>query len=214
MDWDNISFQNFLLSLQKYKDKFYLGNPSEEKYYLEIIVILENQDIKNKANYVDSIVLFLNRWHCRFSKEISPKAISDWIIKESNKLKSISNLTIDNLKLKNNIELIKELYNSLFELRSNGIHNMSDACASKILHLMIPKLFVMWDLNIMQNYEYDSFIIKMHEFSLKLINEYKNKFNNFQIEKYLQEYYNYPFKKSLAKYIDEYNWYEAFGKNR
>jgi hypothetical protein len=47
---------------------------------------------------------------------------------------------------------------------------MGDACASKLLHQMVPTLFVMWDSKIKFGFgtTYGSFMLDTHRFALRL----------------------------------------------
>jgi hypothetical protein len=211
----SVTLEEFLGVLEKYRDQFYWGHPPEEQYYIEVFQEINDVSIRGKIRYINSILLFLNRWKCRFSRQSASGAISKWIDREANALERLSALSIDAYNESVNIE-IDRLYKSLMELKKEGIHNMSDACASKILHLMVPKLFVMWDKDIMQfrGARYSSFLADMQQFAMRLKVAFTKRFHDEDIETYLQRYLKYSVRKPLTKYIDEYNWYVVSGHRR
>ena len=103
------------------------------------------------------------------------------------------------------------------DFKNNGIVTMSDAAASKISHLMIPKLFLMWDKNIIKKFrysKYSDFLLKMQKFAKNIKKEFLDRYPGKKIDDYLMESLGYSVKKPLAKYIDEYNWYLAKGYSR
>jgi hypothetical protein len=215
-DYKNISWDKFYEVLELYRNKFLLGIPAEEKYYIEIFNKINELKIIDKSKYIDSILLFLNRWKCRFSRKTSPGAMTKWIKDNNNNLEDLCIYSIIDIKLPELAQSIDILFDSLIELKYQGIHNMSDACASKIMHLMVPKLFVMWDANIKpyKSYPYSNFLEEMQKFANFIIMEFLRKYKDEDIEEYLQNSLYYPIKKPLAKYIDEFNWYLAFGYSR
>jgi len=216
IDYKNISWNKFYEVLELYRTKFLYEIPAEEKYYIEVFNKINKLKIKDKINYIDSILLFLNCWKCRFSRKTSPGAISKWIENNNANLEDLSTYSITDIKLPETAPSIDLLFNSLIELKYQGIHNMSDACASKILHLMVPRLFVMWDTNIKpyKSYPYSNFMEEMQKFANYITKEFLKKYKDEDMEKYLQNSLNYLIKKPLAKYIDEFNWYLAFGYSR
>ena len=50
----------------------------------------------------------------------------------------------------------------------------------------------------------------MHKLAVRLTEEAPTK----DIEAHLQELLGYPQRKTLAKYLDEYNWFEAVGSEQ
>lgn len=91
---------------------------------------------------------------------------------------------------------------------------MSDADASKTLHMLIPGLFVMWDKEIKRSAPtgYGAYLLQMHALAGRLAAEAPVPAP--ELETYLQERLGYRVRKTLAKYLDEYNWYEAVGRKQ
>lgn len=205
-----------LNALREYRNKFFIGN-NEEKYYLEIYEEIYDLNILDKANHTDSILLFLNRWKCHlYPKELFLKLLPNWIYDKKPRIDSLKTFKIENLNLIKNLEDIDILYKSLMNFKDNGILTMGDAAASKILHLILPKLFVMWDKKIKpyKGYLYSDFLIKMNSYAKSVKDDFSKKFPDKNIEEVLREKLEYPITKTFAKYIDEFNWYKAYGVSR
>ncbi len=64
------------------------------------------------------------------------------------------------------------LHDSLIALGSPragpSIPTMGVAAASKILHVLVPPLFVMWDKEIAKGLQYGDFQLRMHELALRI----------------------------------------------
>ena len=89
---------------------------------------------------------------------------------------------------------------------------MGDAAASKALYLLHPALFVMWDKEIRRSAPegYGSYLRQMHRLARRLTDEAPAE----DVEAYLQELLGCETRKTLAKYLDEYNWFEAVGREQ
>jgi hypothetical protein len=90
--------------------------------------------------------------------------------------------------------------------------NMSDAAASKTLHLVLPNLFVMWDKEIRRSVPegYSAYLVQMHSLARRLADQAPAE----DVEAHLQELLGYETRKTLAKYLDEFNWFEAVGREQ
>ena len=89
---------------------------------------------------------------------------------------------------------------------------MGGAAASKVLHLMIPDLFVMWDNEIatLAGVSYGRFQLRMHDFANCLETQFAAEHHSKDIEGYFQTYLHSPVRKSLARLLDEFNWCTVF----
>jgi hypothetical protein len=88
---------------------------------------------------------------------------------------------------------------------------MGVAAASKILHVMVPSLFVMWDKEIAKGgWRYGDFQVRMRELGLLIRDQLAPPKARADLEGYLQSALDYPIRKPLTKYIDEYNWWVAW----
>ena len=91
---------------------------------------------------------------------------------------------------------------------------MSDAAASKTLHMLIPELFVMWDKEIKRSTPggYGAYQREMHKLAGRLASQAGVPTG--ELEKRLQQQLGYRGRKPLTKYLDEYNWFEAVGREQ
>ena len=58
------------------------------------------------------------------------------------------------------------------------------------------------------------YILKMHDFASSIKSDFLTLNSGIEIEEYLMTNLKYSIRKPFSKYIDEYNWYKAFGVNR
>ena len=97
-------------------------------------------------------------------------------------------------------------------MQAGGVRNMGPAAASKALYLLQPRLFVMWDREISRSAPegYGAYLLAMHALARRLADEAPSD----DVEDHLQELLGYDTRKTLAKYLDEYNWFEAVGRGQ
>lgn len=218
LNWKSLEWNEFENTLRRYKLKFYDGKPAEEKAYLQIRSLIARAEPRTTHKYTLGIVNFLNAWHCRFQRANSVEIISQWIQDHYDQLENFDNVGIVDNAVIAKLNEAQSLYESVLGLRSNSpmsIHNMSDACASQILHILSPEYFVMWDKMIMNHSwgSYDEFIGRMHEFGRRLLKQAPAE-AQVDVGKYLSTLLHYPARKSFAKFLDEYNWFTVEGSGR
>ncbi|MCL4479904.1 MAG: hypothetical protein M1113_00215 [Candidatus Thermoplasmatota archaeon] len=155
----------------------------EDKLYFE--------DLKNVREGLktgdpgNSVVDFLNHWRMRLSRKTIPDEINKWY--KGDAVKLIEELPSSLLELDFNdvrtVENITALFNSLYKLTK-----ISDTGASKILHIIKPEIFVMWDNEIRKHYlkelqgknnksgpnAYLIFMRQMYETAISICKENKN----------------------------------------
>jgi hypothetical protein len=97
-------------------------------------------------------------------------------------------------------------------MQAGAVRNMGPAAASKALYLLQARLFVMWDKEISRSAPdgYGSYLSQMHGLARRLAEEAPTD----DVEAHLQELLGYEERKTLAKYLDEYNWFEAVGREQ
>lgn len=100
-----------------------------------------------------AVVSFLNHFRMRVSGERVPPLIDKWYKEEGKKLlDSLRDpLSETDLNSDNVCGIITHLYNGL-----SGIKSIKATSASKILHILRPELFVMWDNEISKHYQPNS----------------------------------------------------------
>jgi hypothetical protein len=220
VDWKSLTWEQFERALSEYRDREYLGRSrsSGENAYLQIVTELAHVSMAERAQHVDSLVLFLNRWNCHFPSRTAEtrKALREWLAREGDSLEALGDVSLIDPAVAAHREECEQLYASLISLRDsmNGprIPTMGDAAASKILHVMLPSLFVMWDKEIKRGgWQYGDFLLQMHTVALRLRDELAPEEARADVAGYLERRLGYPVRKTLAKYIDEYNWWVAWG---
>jgi hypothetical protein len=122
-------------------------------------------------------------------------------------------LTISDPRLPDHAEELGALHDGLIaHMRAAGVNSMGDAAASKALYLLQPRLFVMWDKEISRSAPegYGAYLLQMHALAVRLTEEAPA----YDVDAYLQELLGYETRKTLAKYLDEFNWFEAVGREQ
>ena len=174
---------------------------------------------------------FLNKWGCRTNNTInSAKMLKRNTQKITPYISFLKNENLVTLNFnqkhrfnKKNIkisEIIEKCYNTL---RYNCT-KFGPTTTSKFLHILHPEIFVMWDGKILNHYKkstkgvndsgkgYRIYLEKMQKMACDISNQYGNisltppKLKNEEINEYLSRNLDFQPVKSLAKYIDEYNW--------
>ncbi len=161
---------------------------------------------------VDCIVLrFLNEWKCRIpyscnktlQKALQTSHDKFELIRSEN-LKSIEFEKIikhdgRNVKIGN---LVEEIFNTLSSVRA-GRRTVGYTATTKIMHMVMPELFVMCDKAIREGYgigdnsrSYLNFLIRMQNATKKFMKE-----TEFQLYKKLHND-----ERSFIKVLDEYNY--------
>jgi hypothetical protein len=172
--------------------------------------------MKARVSHSRDIVTFLNAWACRLDSKKAPAAFRGWIYSHADALEELELVALTDPDVLDLVDDVDELYDSLIGLRAE-LHNMSDAAASKVLHQLVPNLFVMWDkaikqAAITQGYgRYSAFVVAMHELSRRLLGESGMSLD--EAELHLQRQLGYSTRKTFAKYVDEANWYWVVGQH-
>jgi hypothetical protein len=211
LDWDEVSWADFVPALEGYRDHF--TRSSGERVYAGLLDVLQGEPLATLPERAADIVLLLNKWACRLSSARAPGALEAWLRDQLDALAEVEALTISDRRVRDRTEKLGNLHDDLItEMRANGVNNMADAAASKALHLLRPRLFVMWDKEIRRSAPegYGAYLLQMHSFARRLTQQAPAK----DVEAYLQERLGYETRKTLAKYLDEYNWFEAVGRPR
>jgi hypothetical protein len=206
----NIDKFNPLWSFFKEKVKEFNETERDDIFYYVAYNFVKNKD-KNKA-----ILSILLSWNFRAylrggrrnlnSKQLNEE-ISDLLNKYSGKiedLKSLMKIEFNN----ENEDFIKELYSHLINRKVFGSHTG----VSKLLHIIKPDLFLMWDIAIRNRYRkkyphisfscqgYIEFLKETQKMAKRLFEAKGN-----QRLKELNKYNNYEYKLTIPKALDEYN---------
>jgi hypothetical protein len=211
LDWDELSWADFVAGLEGYRNNF--TNPGGERVYAGLIDVLQGEPLATLPDRAADIVLLLNQWACRLSTARAPGALEAWLQDHVAALAEVEALTISDPRVLEHAEELGNLHDDLItEMRANGVNNMADAAASKALHLLRPRLFVMWDKEIRRSAPegFGAYLLQMHSLARRLAEQAPAE----DVEAYLQEHLGYETRKTLAKYLDEFNWFEAVGREQ
>ena len=193
--WEEVTWPEFVRGLEGFRDGFPRAAAAPEMH----------------PESAAEIIALLNRWACRLSTERAPHALEAWL--RAHDLKEVAPLTISAPELPNHAHELGALHDDLIaHMHVGGVNSMGDAAASKTLYVLQPALFVMWDKEIRRSAPegYGSYLLQMHELARRLTDEAPAE----DVEGYLQELLGYSQRKTLAKYLDEYNWFEAVGREQ
>jgi hypothetical protein len=162
---------------------------------------------------------FLNRWGCRLPKTLeTAMAIKSNLVRGADAVLALSHDNLLEVDLSNartaKSDLIAETYDKLRTVRRVG-----PTTASKILHVLNPALFVMWDTAIRKHYsallgkklsggeDYVAFLGHMQKLGQSVARDLSSQqvFTE-NVETRLSRQLGYDPPLTLAKLLDEYNW--------
>jgi hypothetical protein len=210
--WDEVSWAEFVAGLEGYRDHF-TRRGDGERAYAGLIEAIERESPESLPDRAADIVRLLNKWACRLSTTRAPGALESWLRTYATALAEVEPLTISDVRVPAYAEGVGDLHDDLIrEMRANGVLNMADAAGSKALHLLQPRLCVMWDKEIRRSAPegYGAYLLQMHRLARRLAEQAPAD----DVEGYLQDHLGYETRKTLAKYLDEYNWFEAVGRGQ
>lgn len=204
----NITLEEFKKVVSKFGD-----NSAYDK-------ILARDTPKNFRNPskedIKEILDFLNSWQCRIPKVDGEASIKRAI---GNMAKSVSDLmdcelgSLDEDRLK----IIKKIFASISSEEA-GKRTIGPTAASKIMHILLPKICVMWDDGISSHYGfahnaegYIRFLSEMKELRTVVLDDYTRRYgaDEQNAEKRICDKLK---KKYFTKLIDEYNYGIAEGR--
>ena len=203
--WEDVSWPDFVAGLEGFRDHFTTDRAN--RAYADFL------DRPKGPDYATELVRLLNRWACRLSSDRAPVALDAWLRAQAADLEGIERLTILDAPVRDLTEELGALHDDLITaMRAGGVQSMGDAAASKTLHLLQPRLFVMWDKEIRRSAPegYATYLLEMHDLAVRLADQAQAE----DVVAYLQELLGYENRKTLAKYLDEYNWFEAVGRDQ
>lgn len=216
-------FEEFRKRAEEFEKKYWLSECIYFKALENLEDVQENLNKLEQAHVEEIIRLFLVNW--AGMRRTVKRGDTEWS-KLTERLRN-SDEFFQKLRISHNsfseivfgeeiVSTIKRVYESA------KVKNIGSTAISKILHLLNPELFVVWDDKIRTKYDvrgsangYVEFLKKMQkEINEALLEEAKNKgcsrdevarriCEELPSKKLGREFVR---KKSLAKLIDEYNW--------
>ncbi len=174
---------------------------------------------------------FLNRWSCRLTNSSSvAKSIRDALQDLQPVLQATLShtlrdpITTDANQKAQSITTLGDLIGNCYSTLYRCSKNFAATATSKLLHVLNPSLFVMWDVPILDYYHridrriensakgYVLFHEYMHRLVIAIDREYTGanlipQPQSGQVfEDYLSNQLKYSSSKGIAKFVDEYNW--------
>jgi hypothetical protein len=212
--WDALDWPTFLAELGSYRDRFLRGGVNDQELaYIRCLKAFQCRSTEQRVTRMSYLLDFLNSWECRLNRVAASAALTEWIRQHATELDSLQELRVFDDEFQAQIASLTGLYEQLMSLRGPALHNWSDACASKTLNQLAPSTFVMWDnkIKVYAAGSYGHFLTAMHELAVRLLGE-SPAADGVELEAYLGEQLGYKVHKTLAKYLDEYNWHVAVGR--
>lgn len=177
------------------------------------------------ADQIERIVIeFLRYYKVQYTHRIDRKGLRETLMDLVEHSEILTGRSLLDLNLDEEVQvkggmttwmhgIIKETYEDLC-----SVHGIGSTSASKILHGINPKVFMMWDQYIRPGYgyykedadDYLKFFLDCQKIASGIIKEYTKKHNcdASTAEKAICEkaYPDFKVKKPIAKLLDEYNW--------
>jgi hypothetical protein len=130
LDWPR-----FVSELEAYKERFSSGGSVSEQEldYLRCLRSFEGHDSTARSARVRYLVKFLNGWECRLLDQTAQQKLRAWILAHAERLDALQTMSIYAASFPEQLDEIVALYDDIMQLREPrpGLHNWSDACASK-----------------------------------------------------------------------------------
>ena len=173
---------------------------------------------------VKELIKFLNKWKTRVeNSDKSAKALAKQIEISRDDLDSLGQFSIRNVDLETvggpSTPVLHAIENCYGSIRKSG-HRVGPTATAKILHILHPDLFVMWDNPILLYFRkksrgkvsdsaagYCEYLRIMQQTANHITREFeKAELHPMPLEKYLSTQLQYDPEKTMAKYLDEYYW--------
>lgn len=173
-----------------------------------------------------SVMMFLNEWggrHIRKDTEVAGILLEGLNLLH-NKFERLGDATLLTINLGGREKLVQEIFDSLRSIswenrgpsRNVTVH-LGETFASKLAHVMNPSLFVMWDDGIAVRtwqrrmikslWDYVGFLKMMRAEAKSVLSDFKASLGGNDPALFLSSKFGYTSAKTLAKYLDEYNWF-------
>lgn len=171
---------------------------------------------------------FLNAWQCRMVESSqAAEAIRNQLIQRHIYLQTLNAFDLESVDFDANITVgekqvsisraCEEYYNAL---RNNIGYRFAATATSKLLHLLQPDFFAMWDKHILAAYRgnnpqirdsgsgYCAFLRSMQEMAINIRRDFnqQNQGEGNDPATFLSRQLRYDQAQTLAKFVDEYNW--------
>lgn len=174
---------------------------------------------------------FLNRWRCRLpNNPESGEAILTSLRILQPHIRVLSPLDIETVDFKQNLSVAGHQLTAgdaiamCYQRLKDSVYRLGDTATSKLLHILQPHLFVMRDRPILAHYRrkdqrvrdsgagYVAYLRVMQCIGAQVSQSFQHAVHRLSPEPsqepaaYLSEQMGYDPPKTMAKYLDEYNW--------
>jgi len=185
----------------------------------------QNPSAVSVNEFKASVVNFLHEWggrHIRGDVEVAGVLLNG-LCTLQNKFQSLRNDTLVTVNLDRRGKLIQDIFNRLRLMywenrgafRSVTVH-LGKTFASKLVHVVNPSLFVMWDDGIASclckrkmiesPWDYVGFLKLMQEEAKSVVSDFQAFAGSDDPALFLSRKFKYSITKPLTKFLDEYNW--------
>jgi len=181
----------------------------DDAFYSRLVKGFDYEKVSRVSVY-KYLIRFLDLWGVRRTAErIELEQLVDAIRELRGELERLKGVRLTDVNLDD--KRIEESIRRIYE-RISSVKGVGATSASKIMHVLNPNLFVMWDSDIRSDYDmgegskdYLNFIRMMQEKAIAFLKYFGEErgCGRDEAERLLSEEHG---GKSIAKLIDEYNW--------
>jgi len=222
MNWNEFSWACFLFHIWNRNDA-YIQLMNNGAFVGQVWAIPPDMANANVGEIAASLIAFLSGYGCHTPNTDNVRnGLSNALNESAPYLQALSNHTIDNFNINLAVNIheeanpmpvqcvIRRLYRTFL-----GVPNIGATSTGKLLHVLQPRLFVMWDGGIREHCEvaenmdgYCTFLGLMQGLAQEVNEAFQLAHPNNQEgpSAYLSQTLQIHPPKTLAKYIDEYNW--------
>lgn len=208
-----ISLDDFITKVQAYQKSDYALNPQYEEAVKRRDIwerLAEIRDCETK----EVVLKFLNQWKCRISSLCVPD-LTKALRESAESLHQFDKCRLEETDLdSSNAEVMERVFGTITSVKAGKRRTVGSTATSKILHLVNPNFFVMYDVRIRRGYGcfgndlgYTNFMKQMKQLANDLLHEYSIKRNipvDSTFQSLAQECRSYS--RTMPKLLDEYNW--------
>lgn len=218
------SFENLSFESLAWASLFYhhTASPDESNGYRTLLdstvisTLRTNPAQLTVEQVTDEIITgFLNKWGCRLARnnhDFLAKRIKEASVQIKEDLQGLNGAKLIDLDLDRSGNAITRCYQAMVGIGQGFSHT----AASKLLHMINPELFVMWDRPMRMSYKEDyairedaagylDFMKKMQEGLQKVLKSFPDSKEGCPAE-FLANKLGITTHKTLVKHLDEYNW--------
>ncbi len=223
-----MNFDDLLEGIKYYNEKYPHWNISYDNWRKKGDAYWLHLEILNESHLKNQVLCFLNEWLCRASYDSAP-ALKLALEKSAPLYLALKNDSIINIdfnatkdivgQVLSNAEIIERIVNNLLNVQPK----FGPVPTSKLMHMAIPYLFIMWDTEIKKKYGVPNYYSSNHAVwyvnFLKMMQlqinhatmDYARK-NNISMQNTIHQIMQYDNNLTIPRIIDKYNFAIRDGK--